>query len=226
MDDRTIEINRNIIERFLMKVKNILRHNFRVFIYSLISVFILLALLISVVVYINNREKKELEAFEKVIDSYYAQTEGREKNIQKTVDDLNKIIASSLWGYVKKTGNYVLGGLYLSANNYSEGKNYLLKFADKSASSFFAPFALLRAGLASEKLNDIDGALKIYERLEKEYKDSTIADEIYFDLGRVYQIKGNSVKAKEYYNKVIMEYPVSLFASEAKKRLILAGANN
>jgi len=45
-------------------------------------------------------------------------------------------------------------------------------------------------------LNDLNGAFQIFNRLEKEYKDSVISDEIYYDLGRMYQIKGDLFKAK------------------------------
>ncbi len=225
MIDRKIEIKRNIIEKFLIIVKNYFRQNKKLVLSSFISIFVLLALVISVIVFVNNKEKNELMRLEMILERYYSNTQEKEKNFQKSIDDLNVLINSSIFGYVNKNGYYIMAGLYLSMNKYNKGKEYLLKFADKSPSSFFAPLALHRAGIASEKLNDINGAFQIFQRLEKEYSNSIISDEIYYDLGRIYQLKGDRFKAREYYNKVILEHPVSIFASKAKKRLLLLGYN-
>jgi TolA-binding protein len=223
MNDRTIEINRNIIEKFLMRVKHLVKDNKKLVINSSISIILLLVILITGVVYVKSREQREVKELEKIIDKYYSDEENLGKNLNKTVDDLNSLIKSSFWGYVNKNGYYIIAGIYLSQNKYIEGKEYLLKFVNKSPTSYFAPLALHRAGITCEKLNDITGAFQIYNRLEKEYKDCVISDEIYFDLGRMYHKKGDSFKAKEYFNKVIKDYPISMFASKAKKRLLLLG---
>ncbi|MBN2403774.1 MAG: tetratricopeptide repeat protein [Spirochaetes bacterium] len=223
MNDRKIEIKRNIIEQFLMKVKDLYRWNKKLVIYSLVLIIAVSALLITGVVYIKSREQNEIKTLETIINKYYSDKANLEKNINKTIDDLNELIKSSFYGYVNKNGYYIIAGLYLSQNKYNEGKEYLMKFADKSPSSFFAPLALHRAGIICEKLNDITGAFQIYNRLEKEYKECIISDEIYYNLGRMYHKKGDKFKAEEYYNKVIKEYPVSIFSSKAKKRLLLLG---
>jgi TolA-binding protein len=226
MIDRKIEINRNIIERFLMRVKNIVKANKKSILISLITILVALVLVISAVVITSNRERNEMNKFEKIVENYYSSDKEKEKLFQKTIDDLNALVDSSYTGYVNNYGYYVIAGLYLSSNKYSEGKTYLLKFVDKSPSNFFAPLALHRAGIACEKLNDINGAFTIFQRLEKDYKDSVLSDEMNYDLGRMYQTKGDILKAREYYNKVITESPVSAFAEKAKKRILLLGYNN
>lgn len=223
MNDRKIEIKRNIIEKFLMRVKDLFKENKRLVIYSFISAIAVLVLLISGIVYIQNREQKEIKELETIIEKYYSDEGNLEKNLNKTIDDLNILIKSSLWGYVNRNGYYIIAGIYISQNKDNEGKEYLFKFVNKSPSSYFAPLALHRAGIICEKLNDVTGALQIFNRLEKEYKDCIISDEIYFDLGRMYYKKGDLIKAKEYYNKVIKDYPISIFNSKAKKRLLLLG---
>ncbi|MBN2039485.1 MAG: tetratricopeptide repeat protein [Spirochaetes bacterium] len=226
MNTRKIEIERNVIERFLMRVKDLVRNKKRPLIYSSIIFVILAVLIISGIVYYHSRENRELIQFEKILDDYYSETGEKVRDLNRTLDELNKIIESSMWGYVNENGYYIVAGLYFNADKHNEGKEYLLKFVENSPSSFFAPLALHRAGIVSEKLNDIDGALKIYKKLETEYNDSVIADEIYYDLGRIYHLQGDVFKAKEYFNKVISDFPVSMFAVKAKKRLLLLGFNN
>ena len=223
MIGRNIEINRNIIEKFLMKVKDYFRKNIRLVIYSAISIIVFLTIIISGIVYFNHREKNEIKELEIILEKYYSSESDKEKNIQKTINDINNLINSSLWGYVNKNGYYIIAGLYFSVNKHNEGKDYLLKFVNKSPSSFFAPLALHRAGIECEKLNNINEALQLYQRLESEYDGCVISDEIYYDLGRIYHVKGNILKAKEYYNKVILQFPISMYASKAKKRLLLLG---
>lgn len=48
--------------------------------------------------------------------------------------------------------------------------------------------------------------------------DENNTDSMYF-LGRCYQKKGDNEKAKEYYNKIINDYPTSVRVAEAKSRL-------
>jgi len=223
MNDRKIEIKRNIIEKSIMKAKDFYKENKKIIIYSFISIISILALLITSVVYLNTREQKEVKKLETIIERYYSDDGNREKNLNKTIDELNSLIKSSIWGYVDKNGYYIAAGIYLSQNKYNEGREYLLKFVNKSPSSFFAPLALHRAGIICEKLNDLNGAFQIFNRLEKEYNGCIIADEIYYDLGRMYHKKGDLIKAKEYYNKVIKDYPISIFNTKAKKRLLLLG---
>ena len=223
MNDRKIEIHRNIIENFLMRVKDFFKGNKKLVIYSLGSILVVIVLLISGIVYINEKEQKEINRLETIINGYYSDEANLEQNLNKTVEELNTLIKSSWRGYVNENGYYIVAGIYLSQNKNKEGKEYLLKFVDESSSSFFAPLALHRAGVICEKLNDFAEAFKIYSRLEKEYDENLFSDEIFYDLGRMYHRNGETLKAKEYYNKVIKEYPISIFSSKAKKRLLLLG---
>jgi TolA-binding protein len=225
MIDRKIEIHRNIIERFLMAVKKLVKENKKNVIILSTLVLILLVIIVSGIAYIHNREKNEIVKMETILENYYSKEKDKETNFNKTIDELNYLVDSSFSGYVNSFGYYIIAGLYLSQKKYSEGKDYLLKFVDKSHSSSFAPLALHQAAIACEKLNDVNGALIIFQRIEKEYKNSLISDEMSYDIGRMYQIKEDMFKAREYYNKVISESPVSIYASKAKKRLLLLGYN-
>ena len=226
MSDRKIEIHRNIIENFLMRVKDLFKGNKKLVLYSFVSIIVVIALIVGGIVYIHEKEQKEINKLETIINGYYSDEANLELNLNKTVDELNALIKSSWFGYVDDNGYYVIAGLYLSQNKYKEGKEYLLKFVDESPSSFFAPLALHRAGVICEKLNDFAEAFKLYNRLEKKYNDSIFSDEIYYDLGRMYHKNGDIHKAKEFYNKVIKDYPISMFSSKARKRLLLLGYNN
>lgn len=226
MQGREIEIKRNVIEKFLMVVKDYVRNHKKLILYILLTVLLIVVLIVAGFIFYEKEEKSELSQFEKILFKYATESKGDEKNLQSAVDSLNQIINSSYWGYVNENGYYIIAGLYLNHKKYQEAKNYLLKYVDHSPSSFFAPLALQRAAVACEQMNDINGAFQIYQQLEREYESSLIADEIYYDLGRMFQHKGESLKAKEYYNKLLSSYPSSMFVSKAKKRLLLLSNNS
>lgn len=225
MRSREIEIKRNIIEKSLMAVKDYVRGNKKLLLYILAASLLLIVLIVTGFVYYDKEEKSELAEFEKILFNYATELKGDEKNLQNVVDSLNKIIDSSYWGYVNENGYYVIAGLYLSHKKFGEAKKYLLKFVKQSPSSFFAPLALQRAAVACEQTNDIDEAFRIYQQLEREYENSLITDEIYYDLGRMFHHKGETLKARDYYNKLISSNPASLLASRAKKKLLLLSYN-
>ncbi len=224
---REIEINRNIIERFLMRVRDFIIKFKKEVLISLVAVVSLAAFLIAGMIFYEKKTQWDLADFEKVLNKYNElkvdDKEQKNKELDKTVRALNGVIDSSYWGYVNQNGYYIIAGLYASMDMQTETRDYLLKFAGKTPGSFFTPMALNRAAIIYEQQGKQDEAFKIFQNLEKDYDDCLIIDEIYYNLGRIYQSRGEKVKAREYYNKIIASYPRSLFAEKSKKRLLMLG---
>jgi tetratricopeptide (TPR) repeat protein len=228
MDQRKdIEIRRNIVEKGLMAAKEYVKANLRSFMYAGVALIAAAVLLVVGIIYYESRESAELSRFEQVLEGYRLFTNPepgeRAKMVGNTVKELNAIIDNSYWGYVNRFGYYVIGGLYYSEKMYSEARKYFLLFAGKNPRSFFAPLGLQQAARSSEYLGDFKESLKIYMELEKKYGDSAVADQILYDLGRVYQREGDIFKSREYFNKVISSFPRSQFAQKSRERLLLLG---
>ncbi|MBI5217705.1 MAG: tetratricopeptide repeat protein [Bacteroidia bacterium] len=62
-----------------------------------------------------------------------------------------------------------IGDANMELGKTKEALDYYLKAADKILNDFTTPVYLMKAGMVYEKLGDTDNALKIYERVEKEY---------------------------------------------------------
>lgn len=228
MARREIEIQRNIIEKSLMFLKDSFRRNRRAFLYSLGgALFVILFIIVGVLFY-DMKADRDLVAFERVLDEYQEIPDDamRKERLLRTVAELDKLVASSHWGFVDEYGSYIIGNLLYTENMFQEAKKYYLQFVDESPSSFFAPLALQQAARSAEMLGNIDEAFTLYQQLESEYSDSEIADHIYYNLGRIYGKRGDLFKAREYYNKVILSFPQSLFSEKAKKNLFLLGATD
>lgn len=227
MHGKDIEIKRNVIERFLMVVRDFVLKFKKEVLISLIAVVSAAALLVAGIIFYEKKTEWDLADFEQALKKYndlkIEDKEAKKKELEKTVKSLNEVIDSSYWGYINNNGYYIIAGLFASMDMNDEAKSYMLKFADKSPGSFFAPIALNRAAIICEQMEKQDEAFAIFQKLEKDYEDCIIIDEIYYNLGRIYQIKGEKVKAREYYNKIISSYPRSIFAEKARKRLLILG---
>ncbi len=224
MERRDITIKRNIIENALMFLKDYIKNHRSLVLYGLLSLVGVSALLIGGMMYYDSRQTGELERFEEVLDhyrSYRGDDRGRTGAFYATVAELDKIVESSRWGYVNRVGYYVIGNLYFNEKKYDQAKKYFLLQAEKDRSSAFSILSLQKAAVACEYMENPNDAFELYRRLEREHADSPVADQIYYDLGRMYQKRKDVFKAREYFHKVITSYPNSVFSRRAKQRLFL-----
>jgi tetratricopeptide (TPR) repeat protein len=223
MEKRDIEIKRNIIEKSLMNIKDYLKKNRKPALYGFVCVIAAIVIVIVFVIYTDNREKAELTRFEEIMDVHNKAVNIKDSDksaaVKKTIEDLKALIDSTYWGYVHKYGNYFIANLYYSEKDYKEALKYYMLFADSNPASPYAAISLMKSAVSYEIMNNNDEAIKLYQRLEKDYSDSAVSDQILYDIGRLYQMKSDTFKAREYFNKVIATHPQSVFSQKAKKRL-------
>ncbi|MBO9672668.1 MAG: tetratricopeptide repeat protein [Sphingobacteriaceae bacterium] len=69
------------------------------------------------------------------------------------------------------------------------------------------------------KANDFQKAADILKKVTEEFKDGIWTDDALFTLGDLYEKKLNDIaQAKIYFQKLITDYPGSMFSAEARKR--------
>ncbi|UKT63171.1 tetratricopeptide repeat protein [Pedobacter mucosus] len=69
------------------------------------------------------------------------------------------------------------------------------------------------------KSNDFQKAADILKKVTEEFKDGIWTDDALFTLGDLYEKKLNDIaQAKIYFQKLITDYPGSMFSAEARKR--------
>ncbi len=78
---------------------------------------------------------------------------------------------------------------------------------------------LLRKGIANEQQGLWVVAIAYYEEILEKFGKEILADDAAFRLGNIYENHlVDTVKAKEYYFKILKEYKDSLYSTEARKR--------
>ncbi|MGB4270461.1 MAG: tetratricopeptide repeat protein [Spirochaetota bacterium] len=227
MIDREVTVHRNIVEQMLMDVRDYIRAHRSVAIKVAIGLSVILVLGIAAVVYADYKIKKDTADFEAILDEYRTTytTDIQEHNEKflRTVKRLQTIADSSYFGYVHRNGYYIIASLYFNEKDYASAARYYEKAA-QYASPLFASLALQQAGMASEYLNNVDEALRYYLLCESKYKDGYNSDQILYSIGRMYALKGEYYKAREYFNRVSTEFPQSFFAKKAAQHTIFLGA--
>ena len=217
-----IEIERNVIERTLMKVRDFIKENKRTVLISTAGFFSVLVITISILVYLEYVEKDELVQFENIMNQYHQYSGDKtSENVTNTIENLKKLIDSTYCGFIHNISIYTVGNLYYSEKNYKEAIKYLYSYYDNNSSSLLAPIALLKTAFAAEEEGDPDKALSYYKILENEFSDSVLADQIYYNAGRMYLQKKDIISSKRNFNKVISSFPQSAYAAKASQRLIL-----
>lgn len=223
---RKIEIERNVIEQFLMDAKDYLKDKKRLALYSLVGLAAVLVIIIAAVVAVDNVNTRNNLRFEKIMDDYAKYMEaGDSEKTKGLTGELRKFIDDTWFGFAHTMAYYALGNLYYDQKEYSEASKCLLHYADKKPKTALAPLALLKAAIALEEAKDLKGAMDIYKRLEEKYASGMIADQIFFNQARVYGKMKDIVNARASYNRVISSFPESAYAQMAKKRLFLLGGN-
>jgi len=106
-----------------------------------------------------------------------------------------------------------LGWAYYNKKNYALSKQYYLK-ALKMDPKFIK--ALRGLGLTYKALGRISEAIST---LERAVEISPQIPHLHYDLGQLYALAGDGIKAREAYENVIKLVPHSALAAEAKKAL-------
>jgi tetratricopeptide (TPR) repeat protein len=79
------------------------------------------------------------------------------------------------------TGALALGAIgdaHLEKGDKEEALSYYMKAVDWDKNQFTAPYFLMKAGMAKELTSDFSGAAVLYERIKKDYPQSTEAREV------------------------------------------------
>jgi len=220
-----IEIERNPIERFLMYVRDFLRAHTKQVIYSTTVVLVLFFLSLTVYLLLDRSSEKELIRLEIIIDNYNdAVRENNTEANNKAITELNKLISDTRYGFVNRVCHYWLGNILFEEKKYGEAYHAFDVFIKKSSDNVFVPIAINKAAICLEEDGRIDDAIALLSKHINDSKNKITMDQIYYNLGRLYHLNNNQIKAREAFKHVVDEYPESAYANRSKERLLLLSA--
>jgi len=204
-----------------MGLKEFSKHNRKVVLVVSLSAIIAIAAALTAYSFITRSSEKDLIKFESIIDNYRSDSMNVEVK-DKTVAELQNLIASTRFGFVHEMSHYFLGNIYYTEKKYNEAYNMFEVFVKKSSDKeVFVPIAVNKAAICLEEQGKIDEAIALLNKYESDNSDSIALDQIYYNTARLYSLKNNQIKAKEYFNNVISRYPDSIYAERSKERLFI-----
>ncbi|MCL2155527.1 MAG: tetratricopeptide repeat protein [Leptospirales bacterium] len=220
-----IEIERNPIERSLMYVKDFLKNHSRKVIYLTVSILVLFSLSLTVYLLLNRSSEKEIVRLEIIIDNYNKSvSENNPEANNKTITELNNLISETKYGFVNRICHYWLGNILFEEKRYGEAYEAFNIFIKKSSDDVFVPIAINKAAICLEEDGKIENAITFLNEYVTDSKNKISMDQIYYNLGRLYQLTDNQIKARDSFKYVVDEYPESVYANRSKERLFLLSA--
>ena len=120
---------------------------------------------------------------------------------------------TSAWGFAVLTK----GDLLFRQDKFKEAEAEYSKIAEKGPKNLL-PFAFYNLGKAKEAAADLPGALSRYKDFLAAYPDHFLAPEVNYSLAGVYELSQNAAEAKAAYEKVILLYPDTYWATMAKAK--------
>lgn len=143
---------------------------------------------------------KTMMGFEEIADQYGLTPSGnlaeyylgicylRTGKFEEAIEHLGKFSTDDI--ILNSVAIGAMGDAHMELNKTDEAIKYYLKAADQNSNNFTSPIYLKKAAAASETQGNFAEALKIYERIQKEYNRSTEARDIEKFITRV-KILGN-----------------------------------
>ncbi len=215
---QSIDIKRNPVERILMTVKDLIAANRKKVLLGFAGLMVAAVALIVISFFVSNYSITQTEKYETVMEKYAKIDSSDVDSLKKSADELIDLADNTAFGFASEMPYYVAGNIYFNIGKFSEAEDLLMKYVKSSSSDIFVPLAILKAAIAAEEQGQIDRALDYCKKLEKQYSDAPIQDQVLYSSGRLYSLKGDSKMAKKYYDDLIQLYPRSRMAERAKKR--------
>jgi tetratricopeptide (TPR) repeat protein len=222
----SIEIERNPIERFLMKVKQFLLENRQWVIISLIGLAAVIVISIVSFVLVEHHINKQKTYYGEILMLYAMGNPEDINHVNIAVDELKNLVNSSYFGMTTEMPYFIIGDILYPVKQYKESAENLIKYANMSSSKILASLALQKAAIALEEAGDLDGALVQYKKLLGRYSTSPTYDAFLYNAARVYAMKGDDVNANKYFDEVKANYSQSIFAERARKLQLLLNAGD
>lgn len=139
--------------------------------------------------------QKPMKGFEQIAEEYGMTKTGNLANyytgicylrtgkFEQAIEFLSKFNGSD--ELISSVAIGAIGDAHMELNHSADAIKYYLKAADNSNNSFTTPLYLKKAGFAYELAGNYAEALKVYERIKREYQKSNEAQEMEKTIAKV-----------------------------------------
>jgi len=222
-----VEIERNIIENWLISLKHWLQINpstARRIILGVVLVMVLFLLLLfthsALVEKQNSQYYSILLSYEKLReDAGVAKVNGEKlKKLQELSDKLCK----STWSTRYSNNGCLLSAVFANeAGNKKDSAEFLSKFSTNTPNKALGAYTTFLAAYMFETGKDLDKSMDLYKKLDTLVDEKTGRDFSLFHLGRLYYYNDKFVEAEKSFKEILEKYKASAYQGDAKNYLLL-----
>lgn len=192
-----------------------------------VSVIVLGLIVFGIVTTVQSRRMTDfterVETVQQRFNQEYTSADADERDAisAELQSDLADILGSVRRGYPALRALMISGELAYQEERFADAKEYFLKAADEYSRTYLAPVALMNAAVTSEKLEDIDRSIELFQRIVDSYSDTFQgAPRALLNIGRLYETQENIDAAVIAYEQITEDYAGSEWAKLARTRLI------
>ncbi len=162
---------------------------------------------------------EQLDTIEFVLLKDAASLSGEELSTRLSLAETQLIPLSKKSGVVGSRASLLLADVYFKQEKFEEARSAWIRVAELKKKAYTASLAYFNAGVASEKLGDIEKATIYYETATND-DEFVLVDHALFSLGRVQEGRGDFSAAEKAYSRIEDIRPSSKWADLAKSRII------
>jgi TolA-binding protein len=117
------------------------------------------------------------------------------------------------------TARFHEAGILAALGRHAEAEQRYREVIDKGGSTIYARTAKLGLADAQAAQNKYDDAIALYTELSRDTTSQIPVDSVLMQLGRTYARAGKREEAVRAYNRVVEEFPQSLYISDARREM-------
>ncbi|BBB32387.1 hypothetical protein TTHT_0823 [Thermotomaculum hydrothermale] len=190
-----------------------------------IAIFAAIAIYVAVTSYSTNKTEKSELAFSKATEIFYYKPKkneapkykNKEEQYNKALEEFKKLEKENLTKSVKLRAKFYEALCYLNLNNIGEAEKILENLYNSAPYPFKTTVALTLVNVKSNS-GELDKAIAILDNLMKQdtFKNP-VKDYELLKKSKILVKQGKLEEAKELLNQLILDFPDSAFATDAKK---------
>lgn len=221
-----VEIERNLIEKWLLSLKHTARMNpktTRYLVLSIISAAVLLLVLIFTHTYIKRSHNENFYYLMSQINEVQKLPDGEIKNSQlvKKGDEAAELCNSFWMTESSYNGCLAAASAYIKAGRPAKAASVLENYTDEYTDEGYGPVVLFQQAHAYEAAGELEKAEKVYSELGPVLKKIKKEDLSIFHRGRVLYYLGRYDEAAALLEKVINDFENSAYSDRAAQYLTL-----
>lgn len=215
MEEKQKKTSENRVSDFIFK--------YRVFFLSIIGALIAVALVIAIVLSVNeSANKKGLAAIDTLTLELTAAQKAEsvdQVKIDSIIEEASKL-ATGKKGVISVRAYMLIADIEFQNGDWASSSDAWIKAAEADEKAYTSPLCYYNAGVCFEEMNDLPKAI---ENLNKavSFDNFSLKSRALFNLGRLNEEANHFQEAADAYTKLNDEFPSDNWANLGKSRLII-----